>query len=159
MQGLVVRPRWSFLYMVFCAAGMALAAIYDSAEKLKAIVDRLLHRSRHLISIAILISVNAAIILGQCRSATCLLKMLRIFCQQGYCVPHCRGEGQPLQLDTAVLTYVMEQSRSQHGVIRKRHSDYTSTNLDNQADIPGLTVVIFLECGSMMIASLPSFCA
>lgn len=41
----------------------------------------------------------------------------------------------------------------------KRHLDYTSINLDNQADIPGLTVVIFLECGSMMIATLPSFCA
>jgi len=39
--------------MVVCAAGMALAVIYDSAEKLKAIVDRLLHRSRHLISIAV----------------------------------------------------------------------------------------------------------
>lgn len=38
----------------------------------------------------------------------------------------------------------------------KRHPDYTSINLDNQADIPGLTVVIFLECGSMMIATLPN---
>ena len=77
--------------MVVCAAGMALAVVYDSAEKLKAIVDRLLHRSRHLISIAS----DFAIIFGMCRSAARLSETLRIFRQQGYHGPPARRRAVP----------------------------------------------------------------
>lgn len=69
-----------------------------------------------------LIHLNAAIIFGKCRSAACFSETLMIFRQQGYHGTHRRGERQLLRLDAAVLTYVMEQSRSQHGAIRKKTS-------------------------------------
>lgn len=57
-----------------------------------------------------LISLNAAIIFGRCRSAACPSETPGIFRQQRRHSPHRRKEGQLLRLDTAVLTYVMEQN-------------------------------------------------